>query len=456
MKISQVDQPNVVKFTLPENLNAEEGKDLWSSIFYNLMKIGWKVILSTDVQMACKDSLFVFERISEDESQNFENLNLAYLTFYEASNDGISSIKLKSAGSQEDHKDLTENLAEILNESWKQDGENGNGNKQDFHQHIQLSSKTTQFYLQTLQSSVLSKSAERLAFTQICGKLGKKLGWNYLVNGQIRCRTDSVWFYKNSSSENSNEKSNFDADQLFPVLHISNSKNGVEILNFPEEITKILSEKLSLPALENPWRCNLRSAVKSRMALNNCVDLLKNQGYSVLTCLDLSRTHLSDDKCTIVFNKEQSQSQFDSQNSTTKKSYKSMLFSISGKDEIRFIGDFTDQELEQLMVPVTEYSGKIKSRAFESNSSGIGHLRENIDRSYRVEFSICAPFDKCPQNLPQTLQIKSMLMRIFVIFGELGWRVAFSGEVNSEIEHIVSTNVTKPKDVDSWFLYKEC
>ena len=45
MKISQVDQPNVVKFTLPENLNAEEGKDLWSSIFYNLMKIGWRVIL---------------------------------------------------------------------------------------------------------------------------------------------------------------------------------------------------------------------------------------------------------------------------------------------------------------------------------------------------------------------------------------------------------------------------
>ena len=62
------DEPNVVKFTAPVEVdqsfsNSLRLKLMWSAIFFNLLKIGWRVRLATDVQRYGEDSTFIFEYV---------------------------------------------------------------------------------------------------------------------------------------------------------------------------------------------------------------------------------------------------------------------------------------------------------------------------------------------------------------------------------------------------------
>ena len=64
------DEPNVVKFTTPWEWgqsfsNSLKLKLMWSAIFFNLLKIGWRVRLATDVQRYGEDSTFIFEYVAD-------------------------------------------------------------------------------------------------------------------------------------------------------------------------------------------------------------------------------------------------------------------------------------------------------------------------------------------------------------------------------------------------------
>ena len=157
-----------------------------------------------------------------------------------------------------------------------------------------------------------------------------------------------------------------------------------------------------------PWWCSREKAVISRWALAMIFEVLRLQNWSILTALDLSIA-LSD-KSTFIFvksamsvapppNLPENSSSFQFQNfgfhtpifnnlpSAPPKPIHSMVISLTDTDHLRFIGHYSDQDLENWMKPIRSFAMGLKMEEYVEDVSNLG---SSYDRCYKVEFKLCS------------------------------------------------------------------
>ena len=203
---------------------------------------------------------------------------------------------------------------------------------------------------------------------------------------------------------------------------------GLQIERKDDTGYKYLDNGYEFKIAGTPWYCDGEEAVKSRYALGNCLEMLRLNNFSVLTCFDVSRS--VNDKSAFVLVP-----------SANKKSLSTLIVSISDRNQLRFVGKFNDEELEQFMEPLRNYAFGIhqefwKNDIFES-------LGQNSDRCYKVEFNwekpeffkapdfFAGPWAFCPGEEIEKVgwHTISMIGNLFYKIECQGWKVNCSGEV---------------------------
>ena len=227
-----------------------------------------------------------------------------------------------------------------------------------------------------------------------------------------------------------------------------------------------------------PWWCSREQAVISRWALAMIFEVLRLQNWSILTALDLSIT-LSD-KSTFIFVKSampvapppylpENSSSFQFQNfgfhtpifnnlpCAPPKPIHSMVISLTDTNHLRFIGHYSDQDLEAWMKPIRSFAMGLKMEEYVED---VSNLRSSYDRCYKVEFKggiRQGPWATVPYGCPGNSRIGwhscMMMVNLYVAVKETGWSVITSGDVSGKF--IKKENSTDfPIDTDSWFCVK--
>ena len=125
--------------------------------------------------------------------------------------------------------------------------------------------------------------------------------------------------------------------------------------------------------------------------------MLRLNNFSVLTCLDISN-NLSDKSAFLLvrsavpvqaaldfgYNPMNIHTPiFSDLPATDQRSLSTLIVSLSEMNQLRFIGNFDDKELEEFMEPLRYYPFGIEGEFWEND---IMALRQNYDRCYKVEY----------------------------------------------------------------------
>ena len=225
----------------------------------------------------------------------------------------------------------------------------------------------------------------------------------------------------------------------------------------------------------NPWWCSQQEAVNSRWAMAVVFEALRLQNWSILTALDLS-INVSD-KSTFIFVKSampvapppyssQNESSFQFKNfgfhtpifnnlpSAPPKPIYSMVISLSDTNHLRFIGHYSDQDLEAWMKPLRNF---VMGLRMEGYVKDVSNLRGSYDKCYKVEFGgdrYYGPWGMVPMGCSSTSRIGwhscMMMVNLYVAVRETGWSVITSGDVSGRFQG----DPEHPIDTDSWFCVK--
>lgn len=330
---------------------------MWSSIFFELLKQGWRVRLASDLQRYGEDSTFFFENISN--SPDFvvpESIACVSVSSYS---------KLQVIADQKYMKRLEEDMDQIMNDHWVKYGYRyGKTNKShDFDNWSHFAVVEYEF-----NESVWSKpglftgSSGNLllmagySMAHVCASLGHTDGWKFLTNGAVKGTTDYLWFTKYSSSNISNsvpintglnlpfsealppptyDQSMFSAfapsiTDNVPGYASSNgapgliqlcSEDKIRLCGFDDNILNLVTQCLTSAGLKiqkidaddykhiangynikivgHPWWCTGEKAVRARYGLMQVFEMLRVNNWSILTSIDISRR--LNDKSAFVF-----------------------------------------------------------------------------------------------------------------------------------------------------------
>ena len=207
-----------------------------------------------------------------------------------------------------------------------------------------------------------------------------------------------------------------------------------------------------------------------------CLEMLRLNNFSVLTCLDISRT-LSD-KSAFLFVRSAVPVQaapdtpnyassfgfdfkplgvhapiFSDLPASNQKSLNTLIVSLTDVDHLRFIGKFDDKELKEFMEPLRYFPFGIEKEFWEND---IIALRQNYDRCYKVEFKTRPwAFIKNGYSMNNAgWHAISMIGNLFYKLESQGWKVVCSGDVSGKCVRGGKNSPSYSIDCHSWFLVK--
>ena len=346
-------EPNVVKYETPYDYehnfkSSLQYKLMYTSIFSSLLKIGWRVRLASDFQRYGESSTFIFEYVGN--TPNFQRPeSLACISV-------SSHDKLQLISDMMYHQVLKSDMERILDATWKKYGHRYTCEQREHKFKNYQETIVTEYDLgESVWGRPAFSSSENgkmrleagMTIAHVCGQLGKASGWQFLTVGQVKGKTDYIWMVKypnvfEPSCPALPAYGQFNlpfheplppptyAEAMNPLVNLApiNTNNAespaimelasydkIRISGFPDSIINLFGQCLEAGGLQiqsrnetdfkfinngysfkiegYPWWCSKEEAVRSRYALSLCMEMLRLNNYSVLTCIDISRS-LSD------------------------------------------------------------------------------------------------------------------------------------------------------------------
>ena len=142
-------------------------KLMWSAIFFNLMKIGWRVRLATDVQKWEDESTFIFEYVAGQDGYRGPPEAIACVST-------DSSYQLHLISNNCYHQDLSDDMFRILNATWTQYGHKF-GTKMRRHDY-ENTHAVTLFEFDKYVWSALNDSQMRLGAIMVMAHVSTHIG----------------------------------------------------------------------------------------------------------------------------------------------------------------------------------------------------------------------------------------------------------------------------------------
>ena len=184
------DEPNVVKFERRYSNNyfreSLQCKLMYTSIFSNLLKIGWRVKLSSGCPGGLNvSSMFIFEYVKNLPQP--ESLVCVSVS---------SDSKLQLISDKRYHELLKNDMEVILNATWGKYGHKYNSKEKSHSFKNFQETRVTEYDLckqvwnQPTVSTEKSKNNRRLkagmVIAHVCSQLGRASGWQFLTSGPVK------------------------------------------------------------------------------------------------------------------------------------------------------------------------------------------------------------------------------------------------------------------------------